>query len=77
MTDKAQQIIAMGRELDPEERNRVISELLSLDEEHDPEAESLWSEEIRCRVEALENGTATLIPWSEARKQLRAGLKPH
>jgi hypothetical protein len=76
VTDKARQIIAMAREPDPEERNRVISELSSLDEVHDPQAEALWSEEIRRRVEALENGTANLIPWSEARAQLRAGLKP-
>jgi putative addiction module component (TIGR02574 family) len=65
--------------LSPEERAALAGELIqSLDTEVDTDAEAAWATEIRARVERLDAGDATTIPWSEARRRIHtaAGRAP-
>jgi hypothetical protein len=58
--------------LPPEARAALAAELIAtLDEESDPEAEALWSEEIR-KLEELDSGRVRAIPWTEARRRILA-----
>jgi len=59
--------------LSAEERAALAGELIqSLDAEVDPDAEAAWSAEIRSRLERVDAGAATTIPWSEARRRIHA-----
>ena len=61
----------------PAEARAAMADSLwdSLDQETDPGAEEAWLKEIRRRVEELDSGAVTAIPWSEARARLLAKLK--
>jgi len=69
----AKQLLVEALRLSDEERAALAGELIqSLEREVDAEAEAAWSEEIRARLERLDAGTATTIPWSEARRRIHA-----
>jgi len=69
----AKQLLAEALRLSDEERAALAGELIqSLDRNVDPDAEAAWSEEIRARLDRLDAGTATTIPWSEARRRIHA-----
>ena len=56
--------------LPPEARAALAAELIAtLDEEADPDAEALWSEEIRKRLDEVDSGAVRPIPWAEARRR--------
>jgi hypothetical protein len=65
----AKQLVEALR-LSDEERAALAGELIqSLEGEVDADAEAAWSAEIRARLIAS-TGTATTIPWSEARRRI-------
>ena len=75
----AKQLLAEALQLAPEERAALAGELIeSLDEQIDDDAEAAWSVEIRRRLERLDNGLATTVPWAEARRRIlaAAGRRP-
>lgn len=56
-----------------EERAALGGELIrSLATEVDTDVEAAWSAEIRARLERVDAGTATTIPWSDARHRIDA-----
>lgn len=67
----ARQLLAEALRLSDEERAALAGELIqSLDSELDADAEAAWSAEIRARLQRVEAGTATTIPWAEARRRI-------
>jgi putative addiction module component (TIGR02574 family) len=42
----------------------------SLDEGQDADVQAAWSEEIARRLEELDSGAVTPIPWAEVRRRL-------
>jgi putative addiction module component (TIGR02574 family) len=61
--------------LSPEARAALADSLLaSLDIEIDNDAEDRWREEIRRRLEQIDQGEVQLISWNDARRHLRARL---
>jgi putative addiction module component (TIGR02574 family) len=69
----AKQLLAEALRLSDEERAALAGELIqSLDRDVDPDAEAAWSAEIRARLDRLDAGIATTIPWSEARRRIQA-----
>ena len=59
-----------------EQRAALAGELIqSLEHEVDPNAEAAWSAEIRSRLERVDAGTATTVPWSEARRRIHAAVE--
>jgi putative addiction module component (TIGR02574 family) len=75
----ARQLLTEALRLSGEERAALAGELIhSLETEVDADAEAAWSAEIRARLERVDPGTATTIPWSEAHRRIHvaAGRGP-
>ena len=61
-------LLAEALRLSDEKRAALAGELIqSLETEVDADSEAAWSAEIRARLDRVDAGTATTIPWSEAR----------
>jgi putative addiction module component (TIGR02574 family) len=61
--------------LDPEQRARIARRLIGSLEEPDADAEALWRQEIRRRIDAIEAGTAELEDWETVRGRVRAAIE--
>ena len=62
MTPSVEELVKCARALNPQDRARLVEELLaSLDEGSDADAEPAWEHEIACRVEEIKAGRAALI----------------
>jgi putative addiction module component (TIGR02574 family) len=69
----AKQLFVEALRLSDEERAALAGDLIqSLDRDVDADAEAAWSAEIRARLDRVDAGTATTIPWSEARRRIHA-----
>jgi putative addiction module component (TIGR02574 family) len=69
----SRQLLVEALRLSAEERAALAGELLqSLETEVDADAEAAWSAEIRARLQRVDAGAATTIPWSEARRRIHA-----
>lgn len=67
----SKQLLLEALRLPEQERAALASELLdSLEHEVDEDAEVAWSAEIRARLNEIDAGRASTIPWSEARRRL-------
>jgi len=63
----AKQLLVEALRLSDEERAALAGELIqSLEGEIDTDAEAAWSAEIRARLDGVDAGRATTIPWSHA-----------
>ena len=70
MTD-VEDLLLRALDLPPEARAALAGSLLeSLDTDVDADAEAAWSVEIERRIREIDEGTAKLEPWSEARKRI-------
>jgi len=49
-------------------------ERVKIDEQEDEGVEEAWAQELERRIREVESGAVKMIPWSEARRQLRARL---
>ncbi len=69
MTSTAAKVLEDALRLSEQERADIAALLIaSLDSEEDQDVESAWRAEIQRRLRELDQGTAKLIPWSEARQ---------
>ena len=67
----ATELLNEALELPAEARAALAARLIeSLDETVDPDAESLWAEEITRRLKEFDEGRAQTIPWSEVRASI-------
>lgn len=67
----AKQLLTEALLLSPEARAALAGELIqSLDTRVDDDAEAAWSEEIRRRLDQIDEGTAKTVPWLEARRRI-------
>jgi putative addiction module component (TIGR02574 family) len=70
MSRDAAEILKDALALPAEARAALIAPLVnSLDTEVDQGAEEAWREEIERRLQEIDSGTATLVPWDEARRR--------
>lgn len=71
MSRETEKLLLEALHLPPEARAALAGHLIeSLDEEVDEGVEAAWSAEIRRRMEELETGKVTTVPWVEARRQI-------
>ena len=42
----------------------------SLDAEFDEDVEAAWEKEIKSRIDELDSGTVSTVPWPEARRMI-------
>lgn len=69
----SKELFAQALRLSDEERAALAAELIqSLETDVDPDAEAAWATEIRSRLERVDSGRATTVPWSEARRHIHA-----
>jgi hypothetical protein len=61
--------------LEPADRARVAHELIQSLEESDPDAQALWAQEIRRRIDEIEAGSAQLEDWETVRDRLQAAVR--
>jgi len=73
-TERVRKLLAEAAELPTEERAELVTELArTLPEDYEADELDIDYEELERRLESVRDGTATLVPWEEARKALLAG----
>jgi hypothetical protein len=73
LDELAREVLQLPRQ----QRLALAGFLLELeDASEDPNADAAWEEEIRARIEAVENGTAVAIPYEEVVREAQRRLAP-
>jgi putative addiction module component (TIGR02574 family) len=74
MREEVSAILRKALTLPPEARAAIANTLLESLDQSPPEenVEAAWSEEIECRIEAIDSGKVQLIPYEEVRRRLLA-----
>jgi putative addiction module component (TIGR02574 family) len=76
MTSDPAELLKNALSLPPEARAALIDSLLeSMDVEVDYNAQEAWREEIYRRLQQIDSGAVKMIPWADARRDLRIRLK--
>jgi putative addiction module component (TIGR02574 family) len=71
-SDRLAKVLKLAEELPEEERVELAREILrGLPDDVDELEDDLDRDELRRRIAAVQNGTATLIPWDKAREMVR------
>jgi putative addiction module component (TIGR02574 family) len=75
MTQQALDLLQKALSLSEEERADLACSLMeSLDSAIDEGAENAWNEEISRRVDELNSGKATTVPWDEVQRRISSRL---
>ncbi len=74
MSANTEKILEQALSLNESERAELANSILESLEPTDPDADSLWADEIKRRVEDLKAGRVETISWSEVRSELEAKL---
>ena len=70
-TERVRQLLAAAAELPTEERAQLVQELArTLPEAYEGDDLDIDYDELDRRMQSVRDGTATLTPWEEARKEL-------
>ncbi len=73
-SERVRKLLAEAAALPTEERAELVHELArTLPEEYSGDEPDVDYDELDRRMESVRDGTATLVPWEEARKQLLSG----
>ncbi len=77
MTTALEQITQEALQLPRQQRLALAGFLLELDEaSDDPQVEAAWEQELRTRIQAVDDGTAVGIPYAEAMREAQNHLPP-
>lgn len=75
MTQETNDVLKRALALPAEDRAELAGSLLeSLDVGQDPDAEAAWQQEVARRIQDLDSGKVTAIPWAEVRRRVAAKL---
>jgi len=70
-SDRVRKLLAEAAALPTEERAELVDELAkTLPETYEQDEHDLDYDELDRRIEAVRSGTAVVIPWDEARRQI-------
>ena len=71
MSTQSNHILQQALSLPEAERADLAASLfLSLDTKSDPDADKLWAAEIQDRINSIDSGNVTLVPWSELKAEM-------
>jgi putative addiction module component (TIGR02574 family) len=71
MNTSTKQLYDNALQLPDGERAELAAWLIeSLDREVDDDVEAVWDAEIRRRIDELDSGAVTAVPWPEARRMI-------
>ena len=72
MESPTHEILQSALSLPQSERAELAASLIrSLDTQVDADADAAWAAEIQRRVESIDNGQVTLIPWNDVIAEMR------
>jgi|tagenome__1003787_1003787.scaffolds.fasta_scaffold20206031_3 putative addiction module component (TIGR02574 family) len=75
MDTQAEQILQSALSLPYGERVEIAESLIwSLDEKEAMELEAAWAQEIKRRLDSIDQGEAKMIPWEDAIRSMRERL---
>jgi len=75
MESEAQHLLQSALSLTPSDRADIAASLIqSLDEVVDADADAAWADEIKRRIESIDNGQVSLIPWDQVMREMRQRL---
>jgi hypothetical protein len=73
LDELAQEALRLSRQ----QRLALAGFLLEIeDASEDPNVDAAWDEEIRARIEAVDNGTAIAFPYQEVMREAQKRLAP-
>jgi putative addiction module component (TIGR02574 family) len=76
MGDPARELESKALKLPPKERARLAERFISsLDQESDPEAQTLWLREVERRLDELESGNVPGVPADQVFEKARSTLR--
>jgi hypothetical protein len=77
MANTLEELTREAIQLPRQQRLALASFLLELDDAgDDPAAEAVWEDEIRARIQAIDNRTAVGIPYEDVMREARKRLAP-
>jgi putative addiction module component (TIGR02574 family) len=72
MNTQSQHILQSALALPESERAEIAASLIhSLDTETDEGVDEAWAAAVQRRVESIDNGEVTLIPWNDVMREMR------
>ena len=72
MIQSPQQLLVQALQLPPADRGQLVVLLIdSLEQGAEMGTDQAWSSEVEDRLQQIDEGRVTMIPWSEARRQIR------
>jgi putative addiction module component (TIGR02574 family) len=72
MNTQSQHILQSALALPESERAEIAASLIrSLDTETDEGVDGAWAAEVQRRVESIDRGEVTLIPWDDVMREMR------
>jgi putative addiction module component (TIGR02574 family) len=78
MNQKSEAIISDAMLMPDEDRAMIAEKLIaSLDHEFEKDAEIAWQTELQKRVNEIDGGKVTCVPWEQVRARLRKNSDAH
>lgn len=75
MESEAEHLLQSALSLPPGDRADIAASLIqSLDDVVDADADAAWADEIKRRIESIDNGQVSLIPWDQVMREMRQRL---
>ena len=73
MNTQSKQVLQSALALPESERAEIAASLiLSLDTDTDDGVDEAWAAEVQRRIESIDKGEVTLIPWDDLMREMRA-----
>jgi putative addiction module component (TIGR02574 family) len=75
MESEAEHLLQSALSLPPGDRADIAASLIqSLDDVVDADADAAWADEIKRRIESIDDGQVSLIPWDQVMREMRQRL---
>ena len=78
MSQKSEVLISDALQMPEEERAMIAERLIaSIDHEFERDTELAWQKELQTRIDDIDTGKVTCIPWEQVRARLRENAHAH
>lgn len=78
MSQKSEALISDALQMPDEDRAMIAERLIaSLDHEYEQDTELAWQKELQTRIDEIDNGNVTCVPWEQVRTRLRKNANVH
>ena len=78
MSQKSEALISDALQMPDEDRAMIAERLIaSLDHEFEQDTELAWQQELQKRIDDIDKGKLTCVPWEQVRTRLRKNATAH